>query len=133
MAGIHSYCPDVSLEDIKNAIKISFSQEYGVEYDEVSLCKEEYIEKARFFSSDDWVFGKNSEYQVNYTKDFPCGLVTISLDYNGNMINDFSITSDSLDIDKVSLARDLLRQITLEKINLDETVLVNRIFEIFTE
>lgn len=106
---VYSEYPDITIMDIKGAIRESFCEEYGFDgLRHMTIPQSDlylYMEK---YSSDAWNFGKIQEYNAFIEDVFEWGTVRISLTCVGEQIRGVEIATDSLEVEIIETLKNEL-------------------------
>ena len=117
---------DITVDDIKESLKNSFKETYGLDIEYLSIDDLDQSEMERltdFYASDDWRYGKIKEYKYSIEDKFDFGLVKIEYDLDDNIISDITIYTDSLYTDSIEKLIDILKGkniYNLDNIELDD-------------
>lgn len=100
VANLKEFNPSISTRSLKNAIADSFLEEYGGEGVRLNLDgqkdRESIQELYGKYSSEEWIFGRTPDFDLDTEKHFQWGNVEIGLHVSGGMIKDGQIYSDAM-------------------------------------
>lgn len=99
MTNLIEYCPELTIDKLKDVLKESFEEVYGTTCRTITtdaLDKGKLEKEKEKFSSWDWKFGKKLEFQNEISKKFDWGEIQIQFQVKSGTIKDVNIYSDSL-------------------------------------
>ena len=104
--------PDIDSTKMCDALRKSFSMVYEREITEINpdtLDKEDIEAKRMFFSSYEWVYGRNASFPVSMQRRFSWGEISVNIEIQGGLCSDVKVFTDALDY---SLAQNLEKALT---------------------
>ena len=99
VANLRTYLPDLTIDDLKYALRQAFGEVYGLPVQERKLDdreKKEIESRAEYFRSWEWLYGRKIPFQHEITRKFPWGEVTIRFQVENGKIKDAAVYSDAL-------------------------------------
>lgn len=100
---------NISVQDVKNALTISFQAEYG---NAEELLQRQFAvganELAKKLGSQKWLLGENIKLSNNIITRFNWGLTEIWYDLAGGVVKNLKIYSDALDVEGIEQAQQKL-------------------------
>ena len=99
VANLKMYLPDLTIDDLKYALRQAFGEVYGLPVQERKLDdreKKEIESRAEYFGSWEWLYGRKIPFQHEITRKFPWGEVTIRFQVENGKIKDAAVYSDAL-------------------------------------
>nr|WP_294468638.1 lipoate--protein ligase [uncultured Sellimonas sp.] len=99
VANLRTYLPELTIADLKQALRRAFGEVYGLPVQERTIEdqeKKEIESRARYFGSWDWLYGRRIPFQHEITRKFPWGEVTIQLQVENGKIKETAVYSDAL-------------------------------------
>lgn len=109
-----SYNPELTIEQLKMALKETFEEVYGFES---KIMKEDELDQKEIkslyekYSSWDWIYGRQFEFQYEVSERFAWGQVDIQFKVDSGMITDVAVYSDSLKPEVIQEISERLRDI----------------------
>jgi lipoate-protein ligase A len=108
--------PRLNNKLVTEALVDSYQEVYGrcpVEYTDFEMMMAEKSVKSRYdqLSSQNWLFGRNSNANVSATKRYDFGLFNVTLNLEGGHLKGFIVDSDCLITDVVEKFEDCLNEI----------------------
>lgn len=95
--------PDITVDKMKEALKIAFFKIYNAENRKSPLPSAEALRGYRnFFASDSWIYGEKFDFTNSFSKQFAWGNIEFCMNVRGDKISDIKIYSDSLQPDFIS-------------------------------
>ena len=99
VANLKAIKPDLTIEKIKNALIASFKDVYGVSSNLVEINENDVdIELSNYLKSNQFLYEKTPQYNIELEKRFPFGNVVMNLNIKNNKVKTVKIYSDSLDM-----------------------------------
>ena len=99
VANLREFKPDLTVEELKNALVSALEEVYGLEAKRISkedLDLNGLAEKQEKYASWDWLYGKRIQFQYQASKRFPWGGMELWFRVRGGRIEALKIYSDSL-------------------------------------
>lgn len=99
VANLREFKPDLTVEELKNALVSALEEVYGLEAKRISkedLDLNGLAEKQEKYASWDWLYGKRIQFQYQASKRFPWGGMELWFQVRGGRIRALKIYSDSL-------------------------------------
>lgn len=99
VANLKDYNPGITIEQLKKALRETFEEVYGHEsrvIKEEEFDREAVWELYQKYSSWDWVYGREFEFQYEISERFGWGQVEIQFQVASGQITDVEVYSDSL-------------------------------------
>ncbi len=89
--------PDITVDEIKEALITTFSKFYGESNDLIKV-EEDMIDKklTSYLKSDEWLYGKTPAFDVEIEKRFDFGNVLLRLNIKNNKVKTAKVYTDSL-------------------------------------
>lgn len=104
--------PDINSESMCNALEKAFPMVYGLELKSLSqnmFDRKDIEEKRRFFSSYEWVYGRNADFPVSFQRRFSWGEISVNIEIKGGRVSDAKVFTDALDYSLSQKAEDALK------------------------
>lgn len=95
---------DLTIDEIKTDLISSLMDNYGSDIQtlqEESLDPEEIGKLEKRYSSEQWRYGKQKNYQYSIEKKFDFGIVRVEYDLSGDTIADLAIYTDSIETESI--------------------------------
>ena len=92
--------PEIDCTSMCDALEKAFSMVYGLPVGTIAqdtLDREDIEQKRRFFSSYEWVYGRNADFPVSLRRRFGWGEVSVSLEIRNGLCSDVQVYTDALD------------------------------------
>ena len=92
--------PEIDCTSMCDALEKAFSMVYSLPVGIIAqdtLNKEDIEQKRRFFSSYEWVYGRNADFPVSLRRRFGWGEVSVSLEIRNGLCSDVQVYTDALD------------------------------------
>lgn len=107
---LSSLSPDITVDKLKNAIKLSFLKVYnassfGSEINPFNIQLDEYT---NYFSNENWIYGERIKFTDQLKYNHPLGEIKIELDIKAGKIINSRVYSDSLDLQFIDQIKDIL-------------------------
>lgn len=106
------YNPELTIEQLKGALRETFEEVYGYESQEI---KETDLDAAEVdalyqkYASWDWIYGREFEFQYEVSERFGWGQVDLQFQVDSGKVVDVAVYSDSLKPDAISRIPDQLK------------------------
>ena len=128
VVNIQEINPHIILCDLKSTIRKAFCLFYSIEFFEEVKINQVAIDRImRKLSSNEWIFDKVQSYNESVCIISNMGLLTLSIDFDGEIAKGLSIASDWLDTDKVKKTEEELLMFIRLYNNIDIQSLVNKL------
>ena len=104
--------PDINSESMCNALEKAFPMVYGLELKSLSqdmFDKKDIEEKRRFFSSYEWVYGRNADFPVSFQRRCSWGEISVNIEIKGGLVSDAKVFTDALDYSLSQKTEDALK------------------------
>lgn len=114
VTNLRAYNPEMTIDQLKQALKESFEEIYGQkaeEFHEADLDSEQIRELLEKYASWEWIYGREFEFQYEVSERFSWGQVDIQFQIDSGMIGDAAVYSDSLKPEIIQLLPEYLRGI----------------------
>lgn len=102
VVNLSEYVPDMSIEQMKEALIAAFGQVYGLMPRELHAGRidgEMLLAGVKRFGSWDWRYGRKIPFQHEMTRKLAWGEVTVQLDVSEGVVRQAAVWSDGLDVD----------------------------------
>ena len=120
VCNISDLYPDITVSDIKNALKESFCAEYNIkELILKPIKKDSYSDLLKKYSSDEWNYNKIKDYNISSTHNFSWGKVDISFVYDGETLKSVEIATDALEADLIENIKSEINKNIKQKITIN--------------
>ena len=99
VANLREFKPDLTVEELKNALVSALEEVYGLEAKRISkedLDLERLAEKQEKYASWDWLYGKRIQFQYQASKRFSWGGMELWFQVQSGRIRALKVYSDSL-------------------------------------
>lgn len=98
VTNLHNYRPDLTIEEMKEALKQSFQALYGESPEPVLIKENDHDLKVLYskYSSWDWLYGKTPQFDVVFETRFPWGGIDLGLTLNKGIVTASKIYSDAM-------------------------------------
>ena len=99
VANLKEFCPELTIDGLKNALIPAFEEVYGKKAAVKSvedLDQEEFSRLERKYASWEWTFGRKIDFSYELSRQFSWGNMTIQLQVNEGKIEDAAVWSDSM-------------------------------------
>ncbi len=106
VTNLSEYRPDLTIGLLKEKLLEAFEEIYGCK---AAFCRQEELDQKALaegrekFSSWNWVYGRNMDFQYELSKRFIWGNVIWQFQVNAGMIKDLQVFSDSMEPDLMDL------------------------------
>jgi len=110
---------DITIEDIKQKLIISFQNEYGKcldvkKYSSDSFANSQLASLYEKYSSWKWTFGESPSFEVHFEKDYPWGEFWLGLNLVDGYIDEVKVITDSLELSFVQKLKDTLKGVSYD-------------------
>ena len=105
VVNLKEYCPDITADLLARSLTTAFSEVYGLQAEELdgSFFPDEALEEiqkdTKFFSSPEWLYGRNLPFTHRLSERFEWGGVEILLQVNRGVIENCVCHTDAMDPD----------------------------------
>ena len=105
VANLLEYNPELTIDALKKALRETFEEVYGYESTEI---KETDLDQAEVdvlydkYSSWEWIYGREFEFQYEVSERFDWGQVDVQFQVDSGMVVDVAVYSDSLKPDVIN-------------------------------
>ena len=113
--------PDITSESMCSALQKAFPMVYGLEMKNLSqdmFDRKDIEEKRRFFSSYEWVYGRNADFPVSFQRRFSWGEISVNIEIKGGRVSDAKVFTDALDYSLSQKAEEALKGAMFERTEL---------------
>lgn len=93
--------PDLTLPRLKSALRAAFEEVYHLPSDERLIREDDWDslkERAEYFGSWEWLYGRKIPFQHEFSRRFPWGGVSLGLTVDGGTIREAAMYSDALEV-----------------------------------
>ena len=114
VTNLKSYRPDLTIDMLKGAVKEAFEEVYELKAETIL---EEDLDQAQIqeyygkYSSWDWVYGRQFEFQYEISERFAWGEVDIQFQVDSGIVTDAAVYSDSLKPEVIAPIPETLRSL----------------------
>lgn len=118
VTNLSEYDKGITIEILKEKLLDAFEEVYGLK---ASYCKEEELDQqvlaasGKRFSSWDWLFGRNMDFQYEQSKQFIWGNVSWQFQVNRGILEDVQLFSDSIEPDLIDRIPEYIKGCKYEK------------------
>ena len=112
VVNLHDLNAAIDSKTMCKAVEKAFSMVYGLDvqrfsYDSIDM--EDLEKKRQFFSSYDWIYGKNADFPLTVRGRFAWGEISVSLQVRNAVCSDVKVYTDALDHRLAPVIEDALR------------------------
>ncbi len=106
VTNLSEYRPDLTIDLLKEKLLEAFEEIYGYK---AAFCRQEELDQKALaegrekFSSWDWLYGRNMDFQYELSKRFVWGNVIWQFQVNAGIIKDLQVFSDSMEPDLMDM------------------------------
>ena len=100
VANLREFAPELSCEDMRNAMKSAFSEVYGLPFSPLipdADFRDAVAAEAETYGSWQWLFGKQLPFTFQCEDRFPWGSLQLQLDVQAGVIREAKVYSDAMD------------------------------------
>ena len=118
VTNLKEYLPELTLEELKKALRESFEEVYGLKAEEKKmedLDAAKMEEKIAHFSSWKWLYGRKLDFQYELSHRFAWGGLTLQFQVEAGKIKDVEVYSDALNIELAEAIPKFLKGIKYRK------------------
>ena len=118
VTNLKEYLPELTLEELKKALRESFEEVYGLKAEEKKmedLDAAKIEEKIAHFSSWKWLYGRKLDFQYELSHRFAWGGLTLQFQVEAGKIKDVEVYSDVLNIELAEAIPKFLKGIKYRK------------------
>ena len=118
VTNLKEYLPELTLEELKKALRESFEEVYGLKAEEKKmedLDAAKIEEKIAHFSSWKWLYGRKLDFQYELSHRFAWGGLTLQFQVEAGKIKDVEVYSDALNIELAEAIPKFLKGIKYRK------------------
>lgn len=112
------YRPDLTLDELRQALRSAFEEVYGLKSEEIVLSEAEWediYKREKRFSSWDWIYGREIPFKNVLNHKFDWGLLEMEYAVNSGIIQDIVFYTDALKTDIFEALPKLLIDIPYER------------------
>lgn len=118
------YEPTLTIPIVKDALKKAFQEIYQApittDYSIDEECMRKYIS---LFESNDWIYGKQSQFQYEVNERYPWGDITLQFQVDNGIIQDVTIYSDAMETDWIEQLQQSFQKLPFQKEQLQNQLL----------